>query len=62
MTLNVGITFRVGLHLNSPKSLEGYIKMNLNMGIAFKETQKNIYLLPFDNISKLCSFTFFKNI
>jgi hypothetical protein len=28
------------------------------MGIAFKETQKYIYLLPFGNISKLSSFTF----
>ncbi len=36
--------------------------MSLNMGIAFKETQKNEYILPFDNISKLSSFIFFKKI
>jgi hypothetical protein len=35
--------------------------MNLNMGIAFRETKKGIYLLPFGNILILSSFTF-KNI
>jgi hypothetical protein len=30
----------LGLHLRLPKSPKGYIKMNLNIGIAFKETQK----------------------
>jgi hypothetical protein len=36
----------LGLHLKLPKSPKGYIKTKLNMGIAFKETQKYIYLLP----------------
>jgi hypothetical protein len=27
---------KLGLHLGLSKSLKGYIKMNLNMGIAFK--------------------------
>jgi hypothetical protein len=45
------------LHLSLPKSPKGYIEMNLNIGIAFMETQKGI-LLPFGNISKLNSFTF----
>jgi hypothetical protein len=48
----------LGLHLRLFKSLKGYIETNLNMGIAFNETQKNVYLLPFGNISKLSSFTF----
>ncbi len=52
----------LGLHIKVPKSLEGYIKTNLNMGIAFKETQKNVYLLPFGNIFKLSSFIFFKKL
>ncbi len=52
--------FGLGRHLRLPKSPKGYIKTNLNMGIAYRETQKNIYLLPFGNISKLSSFTFFK--
>jgi hypothetical protein len=30
----------LGLHLKLPKSPKGYIKTNLNMGIAFKETPK----------------------
>ncbi len=33
-----------GLHFKLPKSFKGYIEMNLNMGIAFRETQKNIYI------------------
>ncbi len=55
---------RLGLHLRLPKSPKDYIKTNLNMGIAFKETNIYIYiyLLPFGNISKLSSFTFFKKI
>jgi hypothetical protein len=40
MTLHVGITFRVGLQFGLLKSPKGYIEMNLNMGIAFRETQK----------------------
>ncbi len=52
----------LGLHLKLPKSPKGYIEMNLNMGIAFRETQKKVYLLPFGNISKLSSFIFFKKI
>jgi hypothetical protein len=51
---------RLGLHFRLPKSPKGYIEMNLNMGIAFRETQKNVYLLPFGNISKLSSFIFLK--
>jgi hypothetical protein len=51
---------RLGLHLRLLKSLKGYIEMNLNMGIAFRETQKYIYLLPFGNISKLSYFAFLK--
>jgi hypothetical protein len=42
---------RLGLHFKLPKSSKGYIETNLNMGIAFKKTQKKVYLLPFDNIS-----------
>jgi hypothetical protein len=30
----------LGLHLRLFKSLKGYIETNLNMGIAFRETQK----------------------
>jgi hypothetical protein len=30
----------LGLHLRLFKSPKGYIETNLNMGIAFKETQK----------------------
>jgi len=56
MTQHMGIAFRVGLHLKLPKSLKGYIKMNLNMDITFKETRKKVYLLLFGNISKLSSF------
>jgi hypothetical protein len=52
----------LGLHLKLPKSRKGYIETNLNMGIAFKETQKKVYLLSFGNISKLSSFTFFFKI
>jgi hypothetical protein len=52
----------LGLRLRLPKSPKGYIETNLNMSIAFKETQKYIYLLPFGNISKLTSFTFFLKI
>ncbi len=52
----------LGLHFRLLKSPKDYIETNLNMGIAFRETQKKIYLLPFGNISKLSSFTFFKNI
>jgi len=52
----------LGLHIRLPKSFEGYIETNLNMGIAFKETKIYIYLLPFGNISKLISFTFRKYI
>ncbi len=48
----------LGRHFRLPKLPKGYIETNLNMGIAFKETQKYIYLLPFGNISKLSSFTF----
>ncbi len=45
MTLHVGIAFRVGSHLKLPKSPKGYIKTNLNMGIAFKKTQiKGIFI------------------
>jgi hypothetical protein len=33
--------------------------MNLHVGIAFKETQKKVNLLPFGNISKLSSFTLY---
>jgi len=62
MTLHVGITFKVRLHLRLPKSPKRYIETNLNMGIAFRETQKKVYLLPFGNISKLSSFTFSKKI
>jgi hypothetical protein len=51
----------LGLH-HLPKSLKGYIKTNVNMGITFMETQKKVYLLPFVNISKLSSFTLFKKI
>ncbi len=47
------------LHMKLPTSPKGYIKTNLNMGITFMETQKNIYLLPFGNISKLSSFTLY---
>jgi hypothetical protein len=50
------------LHLMLPKSLKGYIEMNLNMGIAFRETEKKVYLLPFGNFSKLSSLTFFQKI
>ncbi len=50
------------LHLTLRKSFKGYIEMNLNMGIAFKERQKIKNLLPFGNISKLCYFIFFKKI
>ncbi len=50
------------LDFRLPKSPKGYIEMNLNMDITFKETQKYIYFLPFGNISKLSSFTFFKKI
>jgi hypothetical protein len=46
------------LHLRLPKSPKGYIERNLNMGIAFRETQK-VYLFPSGNISKLNFFTFF---
>jgi len=53
---------RLGLHLRLPKSPKGYTQTNLNMGIAFRETQKNVYLLPFGNISKLSYFIFFKKI
>jgi hypothetical protein len=53
---------KLGLHLRLPKSPKGYIEMNLNINIAFRETQKKVYLLPFGNISKLSSFTFFKKI
>jgi hypothetical protein len=60
MTLHVGIAFKVALHLRLPKSSKRYIKTNLNMGIAFRETQKYIYILPFGNISKLSSFIFSK--
>jgi hypothetical protein len=35
--LHIGLGLRFGL----PKSPKGYIKMNLNMGIAFRETPKN---------------------
>jgi hypothetical protein len=52
----------LGLHLKLPKSPKGYIETNLNMGIAFREMQKKLYFLPFGHISKLSSFTFFKNI
>ncbi len=52
----------LGLHLRLHKSPKGSIERNLNMGIAFTETQKKVYLLPFDNISKLSSLTFFKKI
>ncbi len=52
----------LGLHLKLLESLKGYIEMNLNMGIAFRETQKKVFLLPFSNISKLSSFTFFKKM
>jgi hypothetical protein len=31
---------RLGLHLRLPKSPKGYIETNLNMSIAFMETQK----------------------
>jgi len=50
---------KLGVHLKLFKSLKGYMETNLNMGITFKETQKNVYLLPFNHISKLSSFTFF---
>jgi len=50
------LQLRLGLHLRLPKSLKGYIKTNLNMGIAFKKHKKYIYLLPFGNISKWSSF------
>jgi hypothetical protein len=53
---------RLGLHLKLPKSLKGYIKTNLNMGIALMKHKKYIYILPFGNISKLSSFTFSKKI
>jgi hypothetical protein len=53
---------RLGPHLRLFKSRKGYIEMNLNMGIAFREIEKKVYLLPFGNISKLSFFTFFKNI
>jgi len=52
----------LGIHLKLPKSFKGYIETNLNMSIAFRETQKKVYLLPFGNISKLSSFTFKKYI
>ncbi len=51
---------RLGLHLKLFNSPKGYIERNLNMSITFKETQKKIYFLTFDNISKLSSFA--KNI
>jgi hypothetical protein len=34
------------LQFTLPKSPKGYIEMNLNMGIAFKETLKKVYFLP----------------
>ncbi len=49
---------KLGLHLKLSKSLKGYIETNLNMGSAFKETQKKVYLLSFGNISKLSFYTF----
>ncbi len=51
----------LGLHLKLPKSPKDYFETNLNMGIAFKETQK-VYLLLFGNIFKLSFFTFLKKI
>jgi len=30
----------LGLHFKLPKSPKGYIEMNLNMSIAFRETQR----------------------
>jgi len=42
----------LGLHLRLPKSPKGYFEMNLNMGIAFKETKKMYiyyYLVIFPN-------------
>jgi hypothetical protein len=36
MTIHVDIVFRVGFIHRLPKSLMGYIKMNLNMGITFR--------------------------
>jgi hypothetical protein len=44
----------LGQHFKLHKSPKGYIETNLNMGIAFKETKKYIYiylyLLPIGNI------------
>jgi hypothetical protein len=53
---------RLGLHFMLLKSAKGYIEMNLNMGLHLQKHKKYIYLLSFGNISKLSSFTFFKNI
>jgi hypothetical protein len=36
--------------------------MTQHVGIAFNETQKNVYLLPFGNLSKLSYFIFFTKI
>jgi hypothetical protein len=47
----------LGLHFKLPKSPKGYVEMNLNTGMAFRETKKEVYLLPFGNISKLSFFT-----
>jgi len=52
----------LGLHLRLPKSPPRLYWNDLNMGIAFRETQIYIYLLPFGNISKLSSFSFLKKI
>ncbi len=52
----------LGLHLRLLKLFKGQIEMNLNMGIAFKETKKKVYLLPFGNIFEVKFFTFFKKI
>ncbi len=42
----------LGQHFKLHKSPKGYIETNLNMGIAFKETNIYIYiyLLPIGNI------------